>query len=53
MDNELFCKCGKEATKFTTDTGWLCLECLDKKLDEAITKEDIYDQAYILLSLDY
>ena len=51
MNNEIFCKCGKEAIKYTPDSGYLCLECLDKKLEEATTKEQIYDQTYILINL--
>ena len=52
MDNELFCKCGKEAVGFVTGTGWLCLDCMDKKIDDDKTKEQLYDQAYLLLSFD-
>ena len=50
MDHDLFCKCGKEAISFMADAGSLCLDCMAKKIDDATTEEQFYDQVYRLLT---
>ena len=35
MEGKIVCKCGKIAIGFTTDSSWICSDCLDERIKEA------------------
>jgi len=40
MESKIVCKCGKDAIGFTSDIGWVCSDCLDKRIKEPKLKKD-------------